>query len=62
VLGDHLFGVDKLWHFSGSVFNIAVLNGGQIMENMMIVTSQGLCHRWSMYNNGCWIGEFCLRM
>ena len=42
LLGGHFFDVDKLWHFSGRVFNIAMMSGGETMGNMMMVTSQGL--------------------
>ena len=52
-LGDHFFGVVKLWRFSGIVFNIALVGFGQTMGNMMIITC------WSMYN-GWWMCEFCL--
>ena len=49
LLGDHLFGVVNMWNFSGRIFNIAVVSGGQTMGNM-IVTSQGLYRCWSMYD------------
>ena len=44
--GHYLFGVYKLWHISGKVFNIAMVSGGQIVGNIIIVT----CRCLSMYN------------